>query len=780
MAVLPGMVIHFDIKSPSGTKAVEKAMVKDRRLFVVSDRETEDGPDKSGVYSCGCVCSIKQVVKLPDGMLRVLVEGDFRARLLDIEKTEYLIATVKEMVAIDDWYIDKNVCPVNPELSPDSEEARHQIRARMNILKELLSSLLSFNPSIGKTLTRQFDEAEKLSELLDYVAINVPMHFADRQYLLSCETVEERFMSLMTIMQREVDVLNIKTNIAKQIKERVDKNQKEYVLREQLRVIKEELGEGSTATEEEKYREMVKKLKAKADVKDKILKEIDRFSHLHDGSSEAEVSRGYIETLLAMPWDRVSKDNRDIDRAEKILNRDHYGLDKVKERMLEFLAVRNLTKKGQSPIICLVGPPGTGKTSIAKSVAAALDKEYVRISLGGVRDEAEIRGHRRTYVGAMPGRIAVGLKNAGVKNPLMLLDEIDKMSNDYKGDPSSALLEVLDSEQNVRFSDHYIEIPVDLSEVLFIATANSLSDIPRPLLDRMEVIEVSSYTENEKIHIAKEHLFPKQLKKNGLKKTQLVIADTVWQDIVSGYTKEAGVRSLERKIGAICRRAARMIYQDGKKTVRVNRGNLYDFLGVRRYEQDKKNKNDEVGIVRGLAWTSVGGDTLSIEVNVMPGKGEILLTGQLGDVMKESAQAGMSYIRSIAPKHKISPDYFRKHDFHLHIPEGSVPKDGPSAGITMATALYSAITGQKVRADVAMTGEITLRGRVLPIGGLKEKVLAAKNAGIKKVLVPSMNTKDIEELDEEITQGLRIVYVSHMDEVLREAVVPKIVKKVRS
>ena len=765
------MVIHFDIKSPSGTKAVEKAMVKDRRLFVVSDRETGDRSDRPGVYSCGCVCSIKQVVKLPDGLLRVLVEGDFRARLIDLEKDEYLIATVKEIVAVDDWYIDKNVCPVNPDMLPDSEEARHQIRARMNILKELLSSLLSYNPSIGKTLTRQFDEAEKLSELLDYVAINVPMQFSDRQYLLSCETIEERFMSLMTIMQREVDVLNIKTNIAKQIKERVDKNQKEYVLREQLRVIKEELGEGSTATEEEKYREEVGHLKAKADVKEKILKEIDRFSRLHDGSSEAEVSRGYIETLLAMPWDRASTDNRDIDRAERILNRDHYGLDKVKERMLEFLAVRNLTKKGQSPIICLVGPPGTGKTSIARSVAAALDKKYVRISLGGVRDEAEIRGHRRTYVGAMPGRIAVGLKNAGVKNPLMLLDEIDKMSNDYKGDPSSALLEVLDSEQNVRFSDHYIEIPTDLSEVLFIATANSLSDIPRPLLDRMEVIEVSSYTENEKIHIAKEHLFPKQQKKNGLKKGQLVVADTVWHDIVSGYTKEAGVRSLERKIGAICRKAARMIYQDGKKTVRVTRANLYDFLGIRRYEQEKKSKNDEVGIVRGLAWTSVGGDTLSIEVNVMPGKGEILLTGQLGDVMKESAQAGMSYIRSIAPAHKISPDYFKKHDFHLHIPEGSVPKDGPSAGITMATALFSAITCRKVRADVAMTGEITLRGRVLPIGGLKEKVLAAKNAGIKKVLVPAANTKDIEELDEEITHGLRIVYVSHMDEVLKHSII---------
>ena len=767
------MVIHFDINSSSGVKAVERAMIKDRKLFAVAEREPDEAQKKAGrvdLYDHGCVCSIKQVVKLPGNVLRVLVEGELRARLYDIEKDESLIATAKEVIVPDDWYIGKTVAPVEPAIAVDNEEVRLQIMARINILKELLATLLNYNPQIGKTLTKQFEEAQTLSELLDFVAINVPMHFTDRQRLLGEETIEERFMTLMTILQREVNVLGIKTNIAKQIKERVDKNQKEYVLREQLRVIKEELGEGSTATEEEKYTEQVKKLHAKKEIKEKILKEIERFSHLHDGSSEAEVSRGYIETLLAMPWDHASRDNRDIDRAEKILNRDHYGLDKVKERMLEFLSVRNLTKKGESPIICLVGPPGTGKTSIAKSVATALDKQYIRISLGGVRDEAEIRGHRRTYVGAMPGRIATGLKNAGVKNPLMLLDEIDKMSNDFKGDPSAALLEVLDSEQNSRFSDHYIEIPVDLSEVLFIATANSAADIPRPLLDRMELIEVSSYTENEKIHIAKEHLFPKQIKKHGLKKGQLMIADTVWGDIVSGYTKEAGVRSLERKISAICRRTARMIYQEGKKSVRVNKGNLYDFLGVRKYEQDKKNESDEVGIVRGLAWTSVGGDTLSIEVNVMPGKGEIMLTGQLGDVMKESAQAGMSYIRSIAPKHKIRADYFKKHDFHLHIPEGSVPKDGPSAGITMATALYSAITGKKVRADVAMTGEITLRGRVLPIGGLKEKILAAKNAGIKKVIVPKKNVKDVEELDKEITRGLRIVYVEHMDEVIHEAV----------
>ncbi len=597
------MVIHFDINTQTGVKAVERAMIKDRRLFAVADREVDTQAkgksDKVDLYGFGCVCAIKQVVKLPGNVLRVLVEGEMRARLFSVEKDECLIAVAKEVVVPDDWYIGKTVSPVNPELTEDNEEVRQQIMAKINILKELLTTLLGYNPQIAKTLTKQFEEAEKLSELLDFVAINVPVHFSDRQRILETETVDDRFITLMTMLQREVNVLDIKTNIAKQIKERVDKNQKEYVLREQLRVIKEELGEGSTATEEEKYREAVSKLKAKKEIKDKILKEIDRFSHLHDGSSEAEVSRGYIETLLAMPWDRASKDNRDIDRAEEILNRDHYGLVKVKERMLEFLAVRNLTKKGDSPIICLVGPPGTGKTSIARSVATALEKEYVRISLGGVRDEAEIRGHRRTYVGAMPGRIAVGLKNAGVKNPLMLLDEIDKMSNDFKGDPSAALLEVLDSEQNSRFSDHYIEIPVDLSEVLFIATANSLADIPRPLLDRMEVIEVSSYTENEKIHIAKEHLLPKQIKKHGLADSQLHIADTVWPDIVSGYTREAGVRSLERKISAICRRSARMIYQDGKKSIRVNKGNLYDFLGVRKYEQDKKNDTDEVGIVRG-------------------------------------------------------------------------------------------------------------------------------------------------------------------------------------
>lgn len=772
LAVLPGMVVHFDINKPVSMKAVEKAMLKDHKIFVVAAAGVDKEADKTDVHDYGTIALVKQVIKLPNNVIRVLVEGEARGLIVGVEEDDTNYAFVKEAIALDDWYLD---CippvPVNPELIPDGEKIRIDIAAKITVLKDLLASFLNYNPKMGKSLIRQLEESKTLSEMLDFVAANIPMDNMDRQRLVESVSIESRFMNLMLILQREVEVLGIKNDIAKQIKERVDKNQKEYILRQQMRLIKEELGEGSSATEEDRYREQVEKLKASKEVKDKINKEIDRYSRLHDGGSESEVARGYIETLLSMPWDKMSRDNKDIDRAQQILDEDHYGLDKVKERMLEFLSVRNLTKKGESPIICLVGPPGTGKTSIARSVARALEKKYVRVCLGGVRDEAEIRGHRRTYVGAMPGRIAVGIKNAGVKNPLMLLDEVDKMSSDHRGDTASALLEVLDPEQNSRFSDHYIEQPIDLSEVLFIATANSLSDIPKPLLDRMEVIEVTSYTENEKIHIAKEHLMPKQLEKNGLTSNQLSIADTVWPDIVSGYTREAGVRGLERKIGAICRKTARMIYQDKKKSVKVTKGNLKDFLGKSKYERDKANECDDVGIVRGLAWTSVGGDTLSIEVNVMPGKGEIMLTGQLGDVMKESAQAGMSYIRSVASGHGIKDSYFKSHDFHIHIPEGSVPKDGPSAGITMATALFSAITGRKVSAKVAMTGEITLRGRVLPIGGLKEKTLAAKNAGIKKVLVPKKNTADIEEIDEEIKRGLKIVFVESMDEVLKEALV---------
>lgn len=765
LAVLPGMVVHFDLNRPFSVKAVEKAMLKDHKIFVVMSKSV--GEDVTNLYDYGTIALVKQVIKLPNNVLRVLVEGQERAYIVGISEEDTNYAFIKEAIPSDDWILGQEPEPVNPELIDDIDSARLEITGRLLLMRELMSSFLNYNPKMAKSLMKLFDESRTFSEMLDAVAYNVPMEPSDRQQLLSDVNISDRYLSLMTILKRDVDVLDVKSNIAKQIREKVEKNQKEYVLREQLKVINEELGGGES--EEDSYKEAVSKLKASKLVKERINKEIDRYSRLHTGSSEAEVSRGYIETLLSLPWDKMSKDNKDLNHAQQVLDDDHYGLEKVKERILEFLAVRNLTNKGESPIVCLVGPPGTGKTSIAKSVARALNKKYVRVCLGGVRDEAEIRGHRRTYVGAMPGRIAVGLKGAGVKNPLMLLDEIDKMSSDHRGDTASAMLEVLDPEQNAHFSDHYIEIPIDLSEVLFIATANSLADIPGPLRDRMEIIEVTSYTENEKIHIAKEHLLAKQVAKHGLKMEQLVIADTVWKIIVSGYTKEAGVRELERKIASICRKAARSIYQDGKKTVRVNKANLSDFLGKIRYEADMANKTDEVGIVRGLAWTSVGGDTLSIEVNVMPGKGEIMLTGQLGDVMKESAAAGMSYIRSIAPKHHIKADFFKNHDFHIHIPEGSVPKDGPSAGITMATALYSAITDKKVRADVAMTGEITLRGRVLPIGGLKEKTLAAKNAGIKKVLVPKKNAKDIEELDLEITSGLKIVYVESMDEVLKEA-----------
>lgn len=753
MVILPEMVAHFDVSRKKSIKAVEMAMMADQRVFLTAQKDVEvEDPQSDDVYRIGIIAEVKQVIKMQNNIVRILVEGRERAELSAfLENPDYLHAEVIRFEEIEDDL---------------PEEAK---TAMVRSIQETFSRYITVNPRMGKELVRQMEEITDLEKLMDQLANSLPVHFGEKQKILEAISLTERYEVLMALLLKEIEITALKNDFQAKVKERVDKNQKEYILREQLKVIREELGEGNTESDIDTFQENLKKLKADKEVKERIQKEIDRFKNIGSNSSESSVARGYIETLLDLPWNKASKDNKDLKNAEQILNEDHYGLEKVKERMLEFLAVRNLTSRGESPIICLVGPPGTGKTSIAKSVAKALDKKYVRISLGGVRDEAEIRGHRRTYVGAMPGRIANGLRSAGVKNPLMLLDEIDKMSSDYKGDTASALLEVLDAEQNKKFRDHYVEIPLDLSEVLFIATANSVQDIPGPLLDRMELIEVTSYTENEKLHIAKEHLLAKQMERNGVKEGQLTISDGAMMKIISGYTREAGVRNLERKLGEICRKTARILYEGEKQTVRVTEQNLEKYLGKMKYTFDKKNETDEIGIVRGLAWTSVGGDTLEIEVNIMPGKGEFQLTGQLGDVMKESAQAGISYIRSVSEEYGIPKKFFQENDIHIHIPEGAVPKDGPSAGITMATAMLSAITKTPVRADVAMTGEITLRGRVLPIGGLKEKTLAAKNAGIKTICVPKKNEKDVEEISPEIKRGLEIVFVEQMKDVLEVA-----------
>lgn len=757
MTILPDTVIHFDISREKSIQAVEAAMLNNQEIFLVTQIDMdEDYPGIDGLYEIGTIAEIKQLIKLPNDIVRVLVEGKQRARLQSIDDTkEALYAEVMEFEE------DKSLTGLT----------ENELEAMTRCVREIFYQYAGLNPRLSKEIVRQAGDIMELDVLIDFIINNIPLFYEEKQKLLEAVNVLERYDLLTEILTREIDIIRIKNSLQVDIKEKIDKNQKDYILREQLKLIREELGEDNPLDDAKEFEEALAKLRAGKEVKDKIKKEISRFKSVPSSSSESSVIRGYIETLLELPWNKTSKDNKDLKNAAKILDEDHYGMEKVKERVLEFLAVRNLTKKGDSPIICLVGPPGTGKTSIAKSVARALNKEYVRISLGGVRDEAEIRGHRRTYVGAMPGRIVKGLKNAGVKNPLMLLDEIDKVSSDYKGDTASALLEVLDSEQNVRFMDHYIDIPVDLSEVLFIATANSTKDIPRPLLDRMELIEVTSYTENEKVHIATEHLIPKQLEKHGLTSGQLTINKQAVEKMIRAYTKEAGVRGLERKIGEICRKAARQIMEDGKTAIKINSKNLKEYLGKEKYSYILANEKDEIGIVRGLAWTSVGGDTLEIEVNVMPGKGEIKLTGQMGDVMKESAQTGISYIRSINKKYNINEEFFAKNDIHIHIPEGAVPKDGPSAGITMATAILSAVTNIPVRADLAMTGEITLRGRVLPIGGLKEKLLAAKNAKIKTVLVPDKNKADVAEISNEIKRGLEIIFVSSMEEVLELALV---------
>lgn len=758
MVILPGMVAHFDVSRAKSIKAVEEAMMDEQKIFLVAQKDVEqENPDIEDLFKIGIIAEVKQVIKLQNNIVRILVEGKERAELSAfLENPDYLLA---EIIRFDE--------EVDDGLPEEAKEAM------LRSIQETFGKYVVVNPKMGKELQRQLSEITDLEKLMNQLANSLPVHFEEKQKILDAVSLTERYEVLMALLLKEIEITAIKNDFQAKVKAHVDKNQKEYLLREQMKVIREELGEDNTESDADHFTEALGKIKADKEVKEKIKKEIDRFKNISSSSSESAVARGYIETLLELPWNKTSRDNKDLKNAEQILNADHYGLEKVKERMLEFLAVRNLTSKGESPIICLVGPPGTGKTSIARSVAKALDKKYVRISLGGVRDEAEIRGHRRTYVGAMPGRIVNGLRSVGVKNPLMLLDEIDKMSSDYKGDTASALLEVLDAEQNKKFRDHYVEIPIDLSEVLFIATANSVQDIPRPLLDRMELIEVTSYTENEKLHIAKEHLLAKQMERNGIRPEQLAITDKAMAKIISGYTREAGVRNLERKLGEICRKAARPLYEGEKEKIKVTEQNLEKFLGKEKYSFDKKNDTDEVGIVRGLAWTSVGGDTLEIEVNIMPGKGEFQLTGQLGDVMKESAQAGISYIRSVSEEYHIPKKFFQENDIHIHIPEGAVPKDGPSAGITMATAMLSAITKTPVRADVAMTGEITLRGRVLPIGGLKEKTLAAKNAGIKTICVPKKNEKDIDEISPEIKKGLEIVFVEQMKDVLDVAFVKK-------
>ncbi len=757
ITILPGMIAHFDISREVSIKAVERAMKDGDSIFLVTQKDTnKENPEIEDLQSIGVIAEIKQVVRLQNDIIRVMVEGEQRAEVYEIaqDQQDYLKARVIAYIEEDEKH-----------LPAQAEEAM------VMSVQETFAKYSAVQGRIGKEVVRQVQETTDLSKLLDYVGNNLPVSYDKKQKILDAIAITERYEVLLAMLLQQIEVLAIKSDFQKKVQERVEKHQKEYVLREQLALIREELGETNTDSDAQEYEKKLEELQASDEVKKRIKKEIQRFRGIAGNSSESTVSRGYIETLLELPWDKTSVDNQDLTHAQEILDEDHYGLEKVKERVIEFLAVRNLTGKGESPILCLVGPPGTGKTSIARSIARALDKKYVRISLGGVRDEAEIRGHRRTYVGALPGRIVSGLRTAGVKNPLMLLDEIDKMSSDYKGDTASALLEVLDAEQNSKFRDHYVELPVDLSEVLFIASANSLSDIPGPLRDRMEIIEVSSYTENEKLHIAKDHLIAKQLKKNGVNEKQLKISDKALREVIAFYTREAGVRGLERRLGEICRKAARRIYEGETEKIRVSGNNLEEFLGKPKYREDKKNKKDEIGIVRGLAWTSVGGVTLEIEVNVLPGKGELVLTGKLGDVMKESARAGISYIRSISSDYGIDPEFFTKHDIHVHIPEGAVPKDGPSAGITMALAILSAITERPVRADIAMTGEITIRGRVLPIGGLKEKLLAAKNAGMKTVCIPKDNERDLSELSEEITEGMEILLIDHMNQLIKAAFV---------
>lgn len=755
LTVLPGMMMHFDISRPKSIAAVEKAMVTDQMVCLITQKNVEDmDPDMDQLFHIGTIANVKQLVKMPGGIIRVMVEGLRRAELICLDSFEPIL-----------------IGEINPVEDEEEELDSLTREAMVRILRDRLESYGKEYAKLKKEVLPNLLAIDELAELLNQIVIQLPWDYQVRQEILETRYLSYRYEVIVKNLSNEIEIARVKQELQAKVKANIDKNQRDYILREQMKVIREELGEESPITEADEYEKQARSLKADREVKEKLAKEIDRFRNLPGGSQEANVLRTYIETLLELPWKKTSKDNHDLKHAKAILEEDHYGLEQVKDRVLEYLAVRTLTRESGGSILCLVGPPGTGKTSIARSVARALGKQYVRISLGGVRDEAEIRGHRKTYVGAMPGRLVDGLKQAGVANPLMLLDEIDKVSSDYKGDTSSALLEVLDSEQNVHFRDHYVEVPIDLSQVMFIATANTTQTIPGPLLDRMELIEVNSYTENEKFHIARNYLVNKQTERNGLADDKLVISDNTLKKVIHNYTREAGVRNLERKIGDICRKAAREFLEGNKSSIKVTERTLEKYLGKEKITFENANEEDQVGIVRGLAWTSVGGDTLQIEVNVMPGKGVLQLTGQMGDVMKESAQTALTYVRSVCPKHQMKDNYFDKHDIHIHIPEGAVPKDGPSAGITMATAMLSAVIDRKVSAKVAMTGEITLRGRVLPIGGLKEKILAAKMAHIQTVLVPDKNRADIAELSGEITRGLKIVYVGTMEDVQQAAFV---------
>ena len=755
LTVFPEMMIHFDISRKKSVEAVEKAMAGNQKVFLVTQKNPEVlDPQLEDLYHVGTVAVVRQLVKMSNGVIRAMVEGIEKAQLLSLKTEESMLVGQVEAVEAEE-----------EELEYGAKDAMLQV------LKSKLEEYGAGYPRFAKEVLPGLLEIQDLDRLIDQSCLQLSWDYLVRQEFLEAVGTAARYEILVRHLFTEIEVGRIKQDFQNKVKSAINKNQKDYILREQMRIIRDELGEKGPADDAEEYEKKLEQLKADRETKEKLLKEIGRLKDMPGSSQEANVIRTYIETLLELPWKKVSRDNNDIRHAQEILDADHYGLEKVKERVLEYLAVRSLTKKGTGPILCLVGPPGTGKTSIARSVARALNKKYVRISLGGVRDEAEIRGHRKTYVGAMPGRLAEGLRQAGVSNPLMLLDEIDKISADYRGDASSALLEVLDGEQNMKFRDHYVETPIDLSQVLFIATANTTQTIPKPLLDRMEMIEINSYTENEKFHIAKNYLVKKQMEKNGLPKDQLTISDGALRKIIHNYTREAGVRNLERRIGDICRKSAREYLENKKTCIRVTESNLEKYLGKEKISFEDANEEDQVGVVRGLAWTSAGGDTLQIEVNSMPGKGELRLTGQMGDVMKESAQIALTYVRSVCPRYQVKDDFFEKHDLHIHIPEGAVPKDGPSAGITMATAMISAVTEKPVDCKVAMTGEITLRGRVLPIGGLKEKILAAKMAHMKKVLVPDKNRPDIGELSKEITRGLEIVYVKEMGDVLREALV---------